>query len=119
RERSRRDDIAIGFGDRVEQQAVADKPFIHKYIDRVAVELLQLGPGEEAAQAQAARLAGGLVQVAFPWWRVGQAGVFERGLGGYRQELAEGFGAEDLVDALGRAGDGRRLEQGVRGREEL
>ena len=39
--------------------------------------------------------------------------------GGERQQLAESFFAEDLIDALGGAGDGRCGDDGVASRDQL
>ena len=50
-----RNDVAVGLADRVQQQPVADKPLVDKDIDGVAVELLQLRLGVEAAQPQVSR----------------------------------------------------------------
>ena len=50
-----RNHVAIGLGDGVQQQPVADQPLVDEDVDRVAVELLQLGLGVEAAQAQMCR----------------------------------------------------------------
>ena len=47
-----RNDVAIGFGDGVEQQAVADKTLVDEDVDRVAIELLQFGLGVEAGEAE-------------------------------------------------------------------
>jgi len=61
-----RQHVAIRLGDGMQQQAIADKPLVDKNIDRVAIELLQLGPGVEAGEAQRAwiarRLAGSCFQ---------------------------------------------------------
>ena len=45
-----RDDVAVGLGDGVQQKPVANKPLVDEDVDGVAVELLQLGLGVEAAE---------------------------------------------------------------------
>jgi hypothetical protein len=45
--------------------------------------------------------------------------VVERRFGGYGQQLAEGFRAEDLVDALGRPATGGAWSKRMRGGEQL
>ncbi len=47
----RRDDIAVGLGECVEDELVADEALVDEDIDGVAVELLQLGLGDEAGDA--------------------------------------------------------------------
>ena len=46
----RRQDVAVGLGDGVLHQAVADQASVHEDVDRVAVELLDFGLGDEAVQ---------------------------------------------------------------------
>jgi hypothetical protein len=43
-----RNNVAIGLGERVLHQAVADEASIHEYENRVAIELLDLGFGNES-----------------------------------------------------------------------
>ncbi len=119
REAGGRNHVAIGLSDCVKQQPVADKTLVHKDIDRVPVEFLQLRPGVEAGQPQNAWVAGGLGGISLPGGRVGQTGVGEGGLGGHRQQLSERVLAEDLVDALRGARHRRRGDDGVRGRDQL
>ncbi len=45
-----RNDVAIGLGDGVQQQAVADEPLVDEDVDGIAIELLQFGLGIEAAE---------------------------------------------------------------------
>ena len=83
RETGGRNHVAISLGDGVHQEPVADKPFVDKYIDRVAVELLQLRLGVEAAQAKSAGRARWLVGIFFPGRRLGQSDSGQRSLGGH------------------------------------
>ena len=51
----RRHQVVIGRRKRVQQQAVADQPAVDEQVDRIAVELLHLRAGNEAAQREDAR----------------------------------------------------------------
>jgi hypothetical protein len=108
-----RDDVAIGFADRVQDEAVADEALVDEDVDGVAIELLQFGLGDEAAHAQRSGIGRGVVFIALPRRRLGQSGAVEGSLGCHGDELVEGVAAEDLVDALGGLRDRRRDEQGV------
>ena len=46
----RRNDVAIGLGQRVLHQAVANQAAVHENEDRIAIELLNLRPRDEAVQ---------------------------------------------------------------------
>ena len=81
-----RNDVAVGLGDGVEQQAIADEPLVDEDVDRVAIELLQFGLGVKAGQAKRARGARGFVGIALPWRRFGKAGAIERRFGSDRQQ---------------------------------
>ena len=49
--RRRRDDVAVGVGEGVEDELVADEALIDEDVDGVAIEFLQLGLGDEAGDA--------------------------------------------------------------------
>ncbi len=118
-------DIAIGLAHRVHQQAVAHQAAIDEAVDRVAVQLLQLGLGGEAADAQQPRLRRLVVRRPFPGRRFRQPGAFQVDLGRQGKKLIQGVLAEDLKDALRRLayrgrdqqrmGGGVQLEVLVRG----
>ena len=55
RERGGRDDVAVGLGERVEDELVADEAVVDEDVDGVAIELLQLGLGDEAGDAEDSR----------------------------------------------------------------
>ena len=55
REAGGRNHVAIGLGDGVHQQPVADEALVDEDVDGVAIELLQLRLGVEAGQAQMRR----------------------------------------------------------------
>ncbi len=97
----RRDDVAVGLGQRVLHQAIADQPAIHEDEDGVAIELLDLGPRNEAVQLHLAaapaadnprlrRHGGGCGR---PTRSSGSSAL-------KRDQLVERLLAEDLVDAL-------------------
>jgi len=82
RERGGRDDVAIGLDDGVNDEAIADEALVDEDVDRVSVELLQRGAGDEAAEAEEAGIGRGVVAIAAPGRRFGEAGVVEAALGG-------------------------------------
>ena len=49
-----RDDVAVGLGEGVEDELVADEALVDEDVDGVAIELLQLGLGDEAGEAEVA-----------------------------------------------------------------
>ncbi len=57
-----RDDVAVGLGERVEDELVADEALVDEDVDGVAVELLQLGLGDEAGDAEVAGIGRGVVE---------------------------------------------------------
>ena len=46
--RGRRDDVAVGLGEGVEDEPVANQALVDEDVDRVAIELLQLGLGDRS-----------------------------------------------------------------------
>ena len=110
-ERGGRDDVAVGLGEGVEDEAVADEALVDEDVDGVAIELLQLGLGDEAADAEEAGVGRGVVGVALPGWGLGDAGAVEAELGGDGEQQVEGVAAEDLEDALGGVGDGGAMSR--------
>ena len=93
-EAGRWDDVAVGLGEGVQDEAVADEAVIDEDVDGVAVELLQLGLGDEAGDAKEPGV--GWLVVLFgltlPGWRLGQAGASEVELGGDGDHERGGFG---------------------------
>ena len=51
----RRHQVVIGGGERVQQQLVANEPAVHEQEDRIAIQLLHLRAGDEAAHHEDAR----------------------------------------------------------------
>jgi hypothetical protein len=66
RVRGGRKNVAIGLVERVEDELVADEALVDEDIDGVAIELLQLRLGDEAGDAEKARLGRGVVFFALP-----------------------------------------------------
>src|ERR1700761_5670948 len=116
RKGGRRNHIPIRLADGVQQQPVADQPFVYKDIDRVPVQLLQLRFRKEAGEPQRYWLTPRLIRILLPGGRVPESGSFQWGLRRNREELAQRLGAEDLVDPLGRPRYWRSLQQGMRRR---
>jgi hypothetical protein len=57
----------------VENELVADEALVNEDVDGVAVELLQLGFGDEAGDADVAGVGWGVVFFALPRWGLGKA----------------------------------------------
>jgi len=114
-ERGGRDDVAVGLNDGVDDETIADEALVDEDVDRVAVEFLQRGAGDEAADAEEAGIGRSVVAIAAPGRWFGDAGVVKAALGGQGEELVESVAAEDLIDALGRLAHRRRCQQRVGG----
>ena len=114
-----RDDVAIGFGEGVEDETVADEAAVDEDVDGVAVELLQLGLGDEAAEANEAGFGLFVVGGTLPGGWLGDTGVGEVELGGNGDEALKGFAAEYLEEALAGVEDRRCDEESLRGRVQL
>ena len=110
-----REDVAVGLGERVEDELVADEALVDEDVDGVAIEFLQLGLGDEAGDAEVAGVRWRVVGVALPGWRFGEAGAGEVELGGDGEHVVAGVFAEDLEEAVGGVGYGRGDEQGLGG----
>ena len=95
-----RKDVAVGLGEGVEDEAIADEAAVDEDVDRVAVEFLELGFGDEAGDAEEAGVGGFVVFVALPGWGLGQAGAAEVHLRGEREHEGGGLAAEDLEEAV-------------------
>src|SRR6266481_540242 len=70
-------DVAVGLAEGVEDELVADEALVDEDVDGVAVELLQLGLGDEAGDAEVAGFGWSVVGFALPGWRLGEAGAGE------------------------------------------
>ena len=114
-----REDIAVGLGERVEDELVADEALIDKDVDGVAIEFLQLRLGDEAGDAEVAGVGGDVVGVTLPGRRLGEPGAGEVHLGGSGKHEVEGVFAEDLEEAFASVGDGGCDEQCLCCRVEL
>ena len=108
-------DVAVGLGDGVEDELVADEALVDEDVDGVAIELLQLGLGDEAGEAEVTGIRRSVVGVALPGGRFGEAGAGEVLLGGGGEHVVAGVFAEDLEEAIGSVGDRGRNEESLRG----
>ena len=95
-----RDDVAVGLGEGVEDEAIADEAVVDEDVDGVAVELLELGFGDEAGDAEVAGVGGFVSGFALPGGWLGEAAVAEGELGGDGEHEAGGIAAEDLEEAV-------------------
>jgi hypothetical protein len=111
RVRGGRKDVAVGLVEGVEDELVADEALVDEDVDGVSIELLQLGLGDEAGETQVAGVGWGVVLLALPRRRFGQAGAREVELGGGGEHVVAGVFAEDLEEAVGGVGDRGRDEE--------
>ena len=109
------EDVAVGLGEGVEDELVADEALVDEDVDGVAIEFLQLGFGDEAGEAEVAGFGRSVVGVALPGWWFGEAGAGEVELGGGGEHVVAGVFAEDLEEAVGGVGDGGGDEECLRG----
>src|ERR1700685_827185 len=113
-----RDYVAIGLGEPMLDETVADEAAVDEDEDRIAIELLDLGLGNEAVEAHLAWICGAgfpfiVTFFAAPRRGLGQADTFEGLNRGERNQLVEGFLAEDLMDALAVSRHGRGYQHGI------
>ena len=119
-----RNDVAVGFGQRVLHQAVANQAPVDEYVDRIAIQLLDLRLGDEAVQRASRRDRRGFSSsssssVRAPRRRLGQADALEGLQGGHGNQLVQRLFAEDLIDALAVSRHRRRDQHGVGGGVQL
>ena len=105
------EDVAVGLAEGVEDELVADEALVDEDVDGVAIEFLQLGLGDEAGEAEVAGIGWGVVELALPGRRLGEAGSGEIELGGDGEHVVAGVFAEDLEEAVGGVGYGGRDEE--------
>ena len=86
---------------------------VDENVDGVAVELLQLGLGDEAGDAEVAGGGSFVAGFALPRWGFGKAGAGEVHLGGGGEHEGGGVLAEDLEEAFLCVSDCGRNEQGL------
>ena len=103
----------------MQHQAVANEPRVHKDVNRIAIEPLQLGLGNKAGEAQVTGVWRFVVFFALPRRRLRQAGAGEVHLSGDRQHQRGSLRAEDLKEPFAGVGDGWRDEQCLGGRVQL
>src|SRR5581483_136739 len=116
-----RDNVAISLHQCILNQPVANQAAIHKRVDRVTVQLLDLGLRNETMQPQESRISPGLLIIflAPPRWRLRQSDTLQRQLGRDGDELVKSFFAEDLVNAIAVSPDRWRNQHGIGRRMKL
>src|SRR5437667_10413250 len=139
REHRGRNDIPVGFSERVLDDAVANQASVDKHVNGIAIELLDFGFGNEAVSAQLAkrfffllgqifadgactkRKSAGVTLLLFPppRWGLRQADSFKRLQGGDGNQLIQNLFSEDLVNALAAIGHRRRNQNCIGGRVQL
>jgi hypothetical protein len=97
---------------RVEDQSIADEAAIDEDVDAIAVGALDFGARGEAVDTDAGAFFVGLE------FGFGDGGAECGGGGGDFDELVERLLAEELVDAIGEAFDGRTIDDLLRRRGE-
>src|SRR5580693_5590368 len=110
-----RNDVAIGLGESVLDEAVANEAAVDEDENRIAIQLLDFGLRDEAVKAHLAGIgwAGRVAILVFflflasPRWGLGQADALKRLHGRERNHLIEGLFAKDLIDALAVSRDRR------------
>ena len=115
-------------------EAIADQASVDEDVDRVAIQFLDFGLGDEAVDAEFAERWSGFIcchlvssggsPVVFnffaaPGRRLRQADAFQRLQRGDGNQLVENFLAENLVHALAVSRDRRRHQHGVGGGVQL
>src|SRR5579863_464971 len=117
-------DVAVGLGERVLDKAVANQASVDEDVNRIAVQLLDLGLRHKAVEAHLAGRSTG-IPAAFifflwllppPWWGLREAYALEFLHGGDGDQLVESFFAEDLIDAFAVSRDRRGDQHGAGGR---
>ncbi len=103
----------------MQQQPVADEALVHEDVDRIAIQLLQFRLRIKAAEPQRPRLSRRFIGIFFPRRRFRQSHMRKRRFRGQRQQLPKRLFAEDLINAFGRARDGRRGNNRVARRNQL
>jgi hypothetical protein len=96
--RSGREDVPVSLRKCMEDELIADETLIDENVNGVAIELLQLGLGDEASQAQVTGVGCNVILFALPWWGLGKAGASEVKFGGSGEHVVAGVFAEDLEE---------------------
>src|SRR6266571_1143906 len=141
REHRGRNDIPVGFSERVLDEAIANQASVDKHVNGIAIELLDFGFGNEAVSAQLAKRFFFLLNRIFsggagtkrsrrvahvflflrspPRWRLRQANSLERLQRSNRDQLIENLFSKDLINALPAIGNRRRNQNCIGGRVQL
>ena len=121
REDRRRHDVAIGFGNCVLHQPIANQAAIHENENRVAIQLLHFRLRDESVQPELSRihrpgLLFFILVLARPGRRLRKSNALQRHLRRNRQQRIECVFSDDLIDALRVARHGRSDDHGIHGR---
>ena len=117
----RRNDVAVGLGQSVLDEAVANQPAVDEDENRIAIQLLDFGLRNEAVKAHLAGIcgSGGITFFVFvlapPGRRLRHAHVLKWLHSRHSNQLVEGFFAEDLINAFAVARHRRGDQHGVSG----
>src|SRR5712664_4517361 len=103
------ENVAIGFVDGVEDEAIADESAIDEDVDAVAIGALDFRTRAETVDGEPSFFFGG--------FELGLSDGRAKGCGDYGDfdQLVKGLLAEELVDALGEALDGGTIDDLLRG----
>src|SRR3984885_11972035 len=117
--RSGRENVAVSLRECMEDELVADQPLIDKHVDGVAVELLQLGFGDEASETKKTRVGCNVVLFALPGRGLGQTDASEIKFGRGREHVVAGLSAEDLEEPICAVANSWGDKESLRGRVKL
>src|ERR1700761_6853768 len=98
--RSRRENVAVGLRECMQDELVADQALIDKDVNGVAVEFLQLGFGDEASETKKPRIWYNVVLFALPRRGFGQTDASEIKFSRGGEHVVAGLPAEDLEEAV-------------------
>ncbi len=112
--RSRRNDIPVSLRKRMQNQTVANQPPIHKHINRVPIELLQLRLTHKPAQPYKPRLRRLIILATLPRRRLRQPRPGEVHLRRHGNQALKRLPPKDLKQPLTRIRHRRRHQQRLR-----
>jgi hypothetical protein len=113
--RSRRENIAVGLRECMEDELVPDQALIDEDIDRVAIELLQLGFGDEASEAKETGVGCNVVLFALPGRGLRQTDASEVKFGRSGEHVVAGLSAKDLEEAVCAVANSGGYKESLRG----
>ena len=108
----RRQNVAIGFVNRVQNQPVAHQAAVHENINSIAVQPLHFGPRSKTGDGQRCFFFFGIE------FRLGDRRAERRGDGWNLYQLFESLSSKELVGAVGQFFSGRGVDDFLRWRGE-